>query len=159
MKWAVFFLILLTPAALEAQTPPVEPIPPGEDRIASVSVGQPAPFTGQLFDPLTALRWANWLQQYKYRLELDVGKEREMCSVEKAYRDELLAAEEKRAQKVEQDLFKRLAKSEKARLMAEEELRNPPWYSSAVFGVVVGAVASAVVFGMAIAAIDAAVVE
>ena len=117
--------------------------------------GHVAHFGGQLYSPLTALRWANWLQQYKYRLKWDVDKERSVCLVEKKYRDDLLKAEETRALKVETDLVERLGRSEQARLNAEEEARNPPWYSTTAFGVVIGAVATAAVFGIAVAAIDA----
>lgn len=165
MSWKSFLLVFLLPAVVFAQqppvpssdreSPPVEAIPPGDDDIVSLKKGQPAPFDGQLFGSLTALRWANWLQQYKYRLIWDVEKEQSVCTVEKKYRDDLLVAEEERAKKVETDLNERLARSEQARLDAEEEVRNPPWYSTTTFGVVVGVVATAAVFGLAVWAIDA----
>jgi hypothetical protein len=163
MRWLLLLLVLLPSVALAQEpispdppsSPPVEAIPPGDDVIVPLPKGHVAPFGGQLYDPLTALRWANWLQQYKYRLKWDVEKEQKVCTVEKKYRDDLLKAEETRALKVEADLVERLGRSEQARLNAEEEARNPPWYSTTAFGVVIGAVATAAVFGIAVAAIDA----
>ena len=167
MRWLALILLWLAPAlgfAQEAAStpspdppaalPPIQTIPPGDDVITPLRKGQAAPFTGQLFDSNTALRWGNWLQQYKYRLQWDVEKQVSVCRVEKTYRDELLAAEEKRAGAVEKDLTTRLERSEQARLDAEEEARNPPWYSTTTFGVVIGVVATAVVFGVAVAAVN-----
>jgi len=124
MNWKVFVAVVLLPAVASAQTPPIQTIPAGDDKIEPVHKGQPAPFDGQLYDSMTALRWANWLQQYKYRLVWDVEKSQSVCSVEKRYRDELLKAEETRATTVEKDLRERLARSEQARLKAEEEARK-----------------------------------
>lgn len=160
MNWRAFLVIFLMPAVVLAQTPspdppPIEAIPPGEDVIVPLRKGQPAPFTGQLFDPNTALRWGNWLQQYKYRLEWDVAAVRKSYEVELTYKDEILTNERERAAKVEKDLTDRLARAEKARLKAEEEARNPPWYNTRTFGVVVGVLATAAVFGIAVAAVNA----
>ena len=167
MRWLAFLLVWFLPALALAQpspdpdpapkvvVPPVTAIPAGDDKIVPLAKGDVAPFTGQLYDPLTALRWANWLQQYKYRLQWDVEKQVSVCLIEKTYRDELLAAEEKRAEAVELDLTERLGRSEQARLDAEEEVRNPPWYSTTTFGVIIGAVATGVVFGIAVAAVNA----
>lgn len=159
MRWLLLLLVLF-PTTAWAQpspdpSPPVEAIPPGDDVIVSLPKGHVAPFGGQLYEPLTALRWANWLQQYKYRLVWDVEKEQSVCRVEKKYRDDLLEAEEARALKVETDLVIRLGRSEQARLDAEEEIRNPPWYSTVEFGVVLGVVTTSVIFGVAVAAVNA----
>lgn len=153
----IIILTLTFPVSAQevSPDPPVQAIPPGDDQIVQLKKGQPAPFDGQLFDPLTALRWANWLQQYKYRLVWDVERVQQTCKAETKYRDDVLAAEEERAKKVEDDLTSRLERSEQARLAAEEEVRNPPWYSTTTFGVVVGVVATAAIFGIAVAAIDA----
>ncbi len=166
MKWLFVILVALLPSLARAQpspdpdpSPPIEAIPPGDDRIVPLPKGHVAPFGGQLYSPLTALRWANWLQQYKYRLQWDVAKEQRVCKVEMKYRDDLLMAEEVRAKKVEDDLVERLGRSEQARLEAEEEARNPPWYSTRTFGVVLGVLATAAIFGIAVAAIDATTVE
>jgi hypothetical protein len=160
MNWRIVLITFLVTSTAYSQDipspdPPVQTIPPGDDVITPVRKGEPAPYTGQLFDSDTALRWANWLQQYKYRLTWDVRRAQEVSSIELKYRDDLLKAEEVRAEKVETDLRGRLERSEQARLDAEEELRNPPWYSSPVFGAVIGVIATAAVFGIAVAAIDA----
>lgn len=45
-------------------------VPPGPTRIESISSGTAAPYSGQLFDNPTALRWANYLQQCNLHLDL-----------------------------------------------------------------------------------------
>jgi hypothetical protein len=173
MNWRLFFISLvflfLLPVGGDAQQPPpdatvpspdashppVEAIPLGEDKIVSLSAGQEAPFGGQLFDPSTAIRWGNWLMQYKYRLVWDVELEQKVCTEEKTYRDSLLVIEKDRAEKVETSLRTALRESEKERLEAEEAARNPPWYSTMEFGMVMGAVVTAGVVALAVWAVDA----
>ena len=166
MSWRAFLVVFLLPAVVLAQQPsatvpspdrhpPVEAIPPGDDKIVPLDKGEEAPFGGQLFDPATAIRWGNWLQQYKYRLVWDVELEQQVCGEEKTYRDNLLTIEKERAEKTETALQEALMRSEKARAQAEEDARNPPWYSTMEFGVVVGAVATAAVFALAVWAVDA----
>ena len=170
MKYLILLFVLLTSSsalAQEAPVPssdpestyekpaPVETIPLGKDKITSVRKGALVPYDGQLFDIDTAIRWGFWLQQYKYRLEADTKKYQQLCRVEMNFRDKKLTIERERNKTVEKDLRNRLLRSEKARLAAEEEARNPPWYSTPTFGVVLGAVATAAVFGIAVAAIDA----
>jgi hypothetical protein len=65
----ILALILLAPAA-RAQNA-IEPIPAGDDVIVSLQHGEKAPWKGQLFSPDTALRWGNYLSQYRYHLELE----------------------------------------------------------------------------------------
>ncbi len=160
MNWRAFLIVFLLPMAALAQPspdahPPVEAIPPGPDRIVSLTRGQEAPFGGQLFDPSTAIRWGNWLMQYKYRLTWDVELEQKVCTEEKTYKDSLLIIEKERSQKVETSLREALRSSEKERLEAEEAARNPSWYSTMGFGVVVGVVATAAVFALAVWAVEA----
>lgn len=74
-------LALVVTVALVARTAHAEPvrlqpIPPGEDRIEPVEAGKAAPYTGHLFDAKTALRWGNYLEQCRYRLEHDAADER-----------------------------------------------------------------------------------
>ncbi len=160
MSWRAFFVVFLMPALVLAQSPPVKSIPPGDDKIVPVAKGAKAPFSGQLFDPLTALRWGNYLQQYKYRLAWDVKKEQSFCRIKTEYDGKLLAIEKKRATRVSKDLRSRLLVSEKARLVAEEEARNPPWYRSTQLGLglgVVGTVAVVVVAAYALNAVSPAV--
>jgi hypothetical protein len=169
MNWRAFLLVFLLPLTALAQQPPpdatvpspdaahppVESIPPGTDKIVPLAKGEEAPFGGQLFDPSTAIRWGNWLMQYKYRLVWDVELEQKVCTEEKTYRDNLLTIEKERAQKVETSLRVALRSSEKERLEAEEAARNPPWYSTMEFGMVMGAVVTAGVVALAVWAVDA----
>jgi hypothetical protein len=140
MNWHAFVAVLLLPAVVLAQTPPIEDIPEGDDKITSVKEGQKAPYKGQLFDPPTALRWANWLRQYKLRLKTDVLREQKVCEAKVDYEGKVLTAEKDRNKTIETDLKVRLTRSEKARLEAEEEARNPPWYRTVWFGTALGVV-------------------
>lgn len=165
MRALILLIVLLLSSTAIAQDipspdgydkpPPVETIPPGDDVIKPVRKGQAAPFDGQLFDVDTAIRWAFWLQQYKYRLDADAQRYQQVCKVEKNYRDKKLEIEKDRGSKVEKDLKDRLLRSEKARLAAEEEARNPPWYNTRTFGVIVGVVATVGVMALGIWALEA----
>ena len=140
----VAFLISSTALA----DPPVQANPPGDDVITVVKKGEAAPYTGQLFDQPTALRWANWLQQYRLRLDLDVRREKDLCLQQVQYEVTLRDSERDRGRKVESDLMLRLERSEKARLHAEEEARNPPWYRAPLFNIGLGFVGAASLVGL-----------
>ena len=146
MSWKAFLIAFLMPAIVLAQTP-IRTLPTGEDKIVVLPKGKEAPYDGQLFDNATALRWANWLQQYKLRLSEDVKMEIELCKVRMDYKDKVLEIEKDRGKTIELDLRTRLRRSEETRLLAEEAYRNPPWYNGRTFGVVVGVVATSVIFG------------
>lgn len=154
MNWKVFVACLLLSSTALAQSQPVQDIPPGDDRIVPLEEGEEAPFTGQLFDQPTALRWGNWLLQYKHRLKWDVEQEKKVCEVELDYRDRLLQVEKERASKVEKDLMLRLERAEKARLAAEEEARNPSWYNTREFGVVLGVTGTVGIMALSIWALE-----
>jgi hypothetical protein len=151
----ILFTSTTTWAQEEISPDPIVTIPTGDDHISTLKKGQPAPFDGQLFDTDTAIRWGFWLQQYKYRLGADAKKYQQLCRVEMDFRDKKLAIEQERSEKVEKDLRDRLLRSEKARVAAEEEANDPPWYNTRVFGVIIGVVATAAVFGVAVAAVSA----
>lgn len=164
MNWKALLILVLLPSLVLAQQPaprptvnhpPVESVPPGDDNIAPLKKGQPAPFDGQLFDVDTAIRWGNWLQQYRYRLVWDVELEQKLCVEEKTYRDDLLKIEKERAGKTEEALQKALTTSEQKRLEAEEEVRDPPWYSTPGFGAAVGAAVAVGAMAVAIWALEA----
>lgn len=137
MNFRVFLAVFFCATTAWAE-PPVQDIPPGQDKIVPIAPGQPAPFGGQLYDPPTALRWANWLVQYKLRLASDVKLEQDKCSAETTYRDKLLEAEKSRAAYVEKDLRERLQRAEEARAKAEQDALSTPWYKTAWFGLGVG---------------------
>lgn len=134
MNFRVLVVALLVPSLALAQTPPLpEPevltYPPGEDQVTVVRKGAPAPYDGQLFDNDTALRWAMWLKQYRARYGLDLQAEKDRCAVLVRYQSELTAIEKQRGTTISDDLRARLQASETARLKAEEELRDPPFFS------------------------------
>lgn len=114
--------------AQEAPAPQVVTYPPGEDRIVVVHKGDAAPFTGQLYDDNTAVRWAIWLQQYKGRYALDMKAASDVCAVKLDTAEKLatIAAEHDAA--IHADAVQRLKDSEVARLKAEEALRNPGFF-------------------------------
>lgn len=143
-------------AGSDAPPLPIETIPPGEDKIVPLRKGEAAPFEGQLFDNNTSLRWAFWLQQYKHRLGADVRLEREACRAETKYRGAILVVEQKKAADIEKDLMARLQRSEKARLVAEEEARSPAWYKTTWFGVVLGVAGTSAAVALSVWAVNAA---
>lgn len=159
MSWRAFVLVFLFPAFCLAQvptiqTPPVEAIPPGEDKIVHLAVGEKAPFSGHLYDPATALRWANWLGQYKLRLHSDFAAQRQICEIDHDYQTQRLELELDARNKVETDLRSRVLKVEQENLKLDEELRNTPWYDTRTFGVVLGVVSTSLVFGLSVYAVD-----
>lgn len=100
------------------------PIPPGPDRIEVVISGAPAPFSGQLFDSPTALRWANTLQQCKARLSTDVDAERKIGAAQVGYFQRQLDIERRFSQE-------QLLLQQKQILDLQAKLSEPsPWYRS-----------------------------
>lgn len=143
MRWIflAFTLLCCTPAYAQD----VESIPPGDDVIEPVKKGEPAPFSGQLFDTSTALRWGNWLQQYKLRLDVDVKAVEKVCKAELDYNTKLREIDAERNKRVEDDLRVRLVASEKRNAVLYDKLNNPSFFRSAEFGVLLGVVSSTVV--------------
>jgi hypothetical protein len=134
MKLQIIAAILLTThIAIAAE--PVQTIPAGDDKIVAVSAGQAAPFTGQLFDNNTAIRWGNWLQQYKLRLSVDVAAQQNVDQIQIDLLSKKLDLELARYATVTQDYQKQLA-------LLQEELRNPPFYKTPWFGFTCGIIAS-----------------
>jgi hypothetical protein len=155
MSWRVFLFVLLFPAFVYAQAlPPVpqyklEPIPPGEDNIVPLPKDAKAPFSGQLYSPDTALRWANFLEQYKLQLQLCHSTYGELRQYEKGYWTTVLSIEEKSHREIRIDLQTRLASVEKKNSELEGELRKgPPWYNSLGFGIALGAAGTLVFVGV-----------
>jgi hypothetical protein len=143
---------LMSASTAQAQDPPISRIPPGEDVITVVRKGDPAPYTGQLFDPSTAIRWGNALEQYKVRLKIDIEAVESTCTVEKDYRDKLLATEKTHASEVLRLHQVELEAARKRAQALEAELDNPPWYRTVGFGAALGGAAAlgAVILGVVI---------
>ncbi len=150
MNWRAFVFVFLFPAFVSAQKPAPLWTLPGEDKIVVLRKGAEAPFDGQLFSNETALRWSSWLEQYQERLELDVSRATDLAQVELVYQQTLLESERKNHDTIRTDLQLRLERSEKARLAAEEAVRNPPWYRTREFGLVLGVVGSAAILGLSV---------
>lgn len=155
MNWRVLVAVLLIPATAAAEQPPIITHPPGDDKITAVFKGDKVPYDGQLFSPETSIRWAFWLQQYQQRLKADVDKEQAICSVKDEYHDSVLSIEKEKYASVTKDLKDKLLESEKERVAAEEEARNPPWYKTWTFGLILGVVGSAGIFAGSVAALNA----
>lgn len=135
MNWRAFIPVFLLSLAASAEPPAPQVVtyPPGDDNIAVVRKGEAAPYTGQLFDDNTALRWAVWLQQYKARYAIDMQAEQATCKVKLDHADELAAIEHARATSLEADLRQRLKETDGLRLKLEEEARNPGFFKSPGF--------------------------
>lgn len=130
----------------------IRDIPPGEDRIVVLQQGEKAPFTGQLYDSNTALRWANWLLQYKFRLKTDVDYIKSLWDADVRYTKSLLEIEKNKYLQVTTDYQKQTAEHQTTILKLQEELRNPPFYRSVWFGVLLGVVITGAAVGVGIAA-------
>lgn len=154
MSWRAFIFVFLFPAFVSAQVAPLYTLP-GEDKIVVVKKGQDVPFDGQLFSPETALRWASWLEQYQARLGLDVAREKELGLIEVDYQKDLLEAQRRACDASRTDLLARLERSEKSRLTAEEAARNPAWYRTREFGLVLGIVGTVAAVGLSVLALEA----
>ena len=128
----------------------VKDIPPGDDRIVVVREGEKAPFTGQLFDQPTALRWSNWLLQYKLRLQVDADYTKKVNEADRKLRERKLEIEQEKYKTVTLDYQKQVATLSSKVSVLENELRNPPWYKSVWFGVVLGVVTASAAVGTGI---------
>jgi hypothetical protein len=70
---AALMAVLASPGSLAAQDAPTPPdVPPGEDRIESLTLRAPAPFAGMLLDTDTAIRWTHRLEWYRAELQLQL---------------------------------------------------------------------------------------
>ncbi len=150
MNFRAFMVVLLIACTAKAQVlPPVpefklEAIPAGEDKIVVAYEGKPAPFTGQLFDGATALRWANYLQQYKLQAPLVLETQKQLYLAELSYRDQVLVLERESSKKVQDDFMARLKSLEAKNAVLQAELaKGPPWYASRDFGIVLGVIGTA----------------
>lgn len=138
-------VLLLTTTTAAAAEPTVVTYPPGDDRIVVLHKGDPAPYTGQLFDDPTALRWAVWLQQYKSRYSLDLSAQQATCDARLGAADSLAKVELTRTTKVEETLRQSLRESEASRVKLENELRDPGFFKQPGFWYGVGVLSTVAV--------------
>jgi hypothetical protein len=120
-----------------ARAEPLKDIPPGEDKIVPVKEGEKAPYGGQLFDNPTALRWANWLQQYKVRLHEDVELSEKRCAAD-------MDAAQARYAITQRVLERQIAQQAVVIQRQDEQLAKPqPWYTTWWFGAIAGSAITA----------------
>ena len=153
MNWKVFLLIFLLPSLVLAQTPPylpsapqlkLDPVPPGEDVIIALPKEGKAPFDGQLFNNSTALRWGNYLEQYRLRLQVCYQQQQEFTDINQSYFTKVLKIEQEANTRIVSDLEFRLRRTEEKNAKLEGELsQGPAWYNSLSFGIVLGVVGTA----------------
>lgn len=119
---------------------PLSPIPPGEDKIEPLTQGQVSPFSGQLFDNKTALRWGNYLQQCNARLKLDPELVRRQAQAEI---DGLKAQAQ-----LQQVAHQQIVDTYKLRIQElEKETVSPPFYRTPWFGFTLGVVGTIATVG------------
>jgi hypothetical protein len=133
---AIIALVLIPRLALA--DPTVQAIPPGDDKIVAVHEGDKVPFTGQLFDSATALRWNNWLQQYKALLQLQTTRDQQVCKAQTDFDTKVASIEKTRTDGIEKDLRTRLQASEQQRLSLQQQIDHPPFYREFWFQAGVG---------------------
>lgn len=133
---------LLLPRVALGQVPPVVAVPAGDDVIVAVRKGEAAPFAGQLFDQPTALRWANYLEQYRARAALEAQYQARWQALETQYQTQALDAERQAHARALGELDQKL-------LAARKELDSPPFYRTVWFGVGLGALAMGAAVGLA----------
>lgn len=144
---AVVFLWCGTASAQDTPRP-VQDVPPGEDRIYYLKEGEKAPFAGQLFDNPTAIRWGNWLEQYRYRLSFDVETQRQIDQVKIDYLSAVVSLEREKYSQVTDEQRKVIQD-------LQAQLAEPaPWYESFEFGMGVGVATTALVFGLSVLAVS-----
>lgn len=146
-RCSILLAVLTSSTFALGQEPKIEAIPPGEDRILSLKEGDKAPFTGQLFEPATAVRWANWLQQYKFHLRSDLELQKKTDGLEIKLWQEKYKLQQAQYVEVTTDLQRRLHQ-------AESELRSPPWYTTTWFGVVLGVAGTGLAVGLSAYAVN-----
>lgn len=139
---------LIPPLTLEYIPPPLVPVPPGDDVIVPLKKGDPAPFTGQLMDPATALRWLNYLEQSKLRLREDVLLERRTCNANMAYYDRRVSLEYSARLDIEKDLRDRLLRSDQRNVDMQKQLLEPGIFKSPIFWFFTGVVTSGIILGV-----------
>jgi len=154
-RWVVLAALLLLAAPAAAQEMPVVPAPegdvdqpPGEDVIVVVGRGVPAPFSGQLFDPATALRWG--YRTVRYRLLIQTLRaELQVCHEERAASTERQLDIQSSSYVREIEGLRTDLREQAARYEGElQRYRSPPFYETWSFGFAMGVVVTGIVAGV-----------
>lgn len=144
--FCVLLCLVLTSTFLVHAEESIQTIPPGEDKITSVKKGEAAPYDGQLFDNYTALRWGNWLLQYKLRLQLDADYQKKVAQADADLAKKKLEIAEEKYKTVTLDYQKQVAERD-AKIV---KLEDTPWFKSVWFGVVCGVVLTGTTVGLGV---------
>lgn len=139
MKKFISMLVLLSwllgTTQSAAQTVPIlPPIPPGDDHITPVLKGTPAPYDGQLFDNDTALRWGNWLRQWRERYRLDLQLQQKQCTADVDAQKAIVLTQ--------QYQYKLVVDAYELRLKEMEAKNTVPWYGTVQAGIAMGVLAT-----------------
>lgn len=106
-------------------------VPPGNDKIVPMRKGEASPIDGQLFDNDTALRWANWLVQYKQLVKSNAEMAKRICEIDTSLANKKLEIEQDKYKTVVTDLEHKLA-------VAQDDAAHPAFYRTAWFGAAIG---------------------
>lgn len=131
-----------------AAEPKIVDIPPGDDVIVPVKKGDISPITGQVFSNESSLRWANWLQQYRFQLKQSelYGQEKLKASESLCLRkSEVTAAGHAEAIKLYRD---RVVAQQASIATLQAEVTDPPFYRTVWFGFVTGVVVTGLAVGI-----------
>jgi hypothetical protein len=134
-------------------------VPAGEDRIVVAREGVAAPFTGQLFDQATALRWGNRIVRYRMRIHLleeELSTTRAEYEASMAARLHLVDESYARQLQLQQESFEREISGLRDDLREqatryENELaryRNQPFWESWGFAFGMGVLVTGIVVGV-----------
>ena len=168
LRIKAFIAAMLIPAVSLAEEPvpryampplpklEIKAIPAGADDIVTIKKGEEAPFSGQLYSPDTAIRWLNYMDQYRSKTQLLLDTYKRVCEVELNYRDSVLVAHKAAAADIKKDLEARLLRVEEQNAILQAELaKGPKWYNSRGFGITLGVVGTLGITALSIWAISA----
>lgn len=156
MKAPALVLAMMLLSATAMADPAVIDIPPGEDTIITLRKDVPAPWTGQLYSNETSLRWANWLQQYRFQLKQSELYGQEKLKAGEALclrKSEVTAAGHAEAIKLYRD---RVVAQQASIATLQAELADPPFYRTVWFGFVTGVIVTGLAVGIGGAVVAAA---
>jgi hypothetical protein len=157
MNFRAFVATFMFVSTAAAQVPPLPKVPrysldstpAGADVIHPLRRNQPAPVDGQLFDSATALRWGNYLEQYRLRLDTCYDTADHLLQAERRYWVEVTAAQQEHLTAYRADALSRLAAQDKAVAKLSTALAaGTPWYSTREFGLVLGVTGTLSVLGL-----------
>lgn len=154
LRWGLLpaCLLLVGSGTASADPQPLVPVPPGDDKVVPLEAKQAAPFAGQLFDMATALRWANYLHQCKFRLDADVAYRQRLDEVDLTLLRRQLDLAGERYDRTVKEFDERFAAQQRQIV----ELSSPPFYRTVWFGVVTGVVGTVAVAVGSVALVHAA---